>query len=149
MIKKCPKCQIEKNIEYFNKNKTNKDGLQRICRDCAKQEHYKWYNDNKDVQIEKNKKVRENNKTWYKELKKQYICEKCGDDRWYVLDFHHLDPDGKEFNLGDLGYNSRKKTLKELKKCIALCRNCHSEFHFLEKENKIKINEYLNNNLTL
>jgi hypothetical protein len=28
---------------------------------------------------------------------------------------------------------------EELKKCITLCRNCHSEFHYIEKEDYTEI----------
>jgi len=36
--------------------------------------------------------------------------------------------------------------LKEIEKCILLCSNCHREFHYFEKVNKITIQEYLNPN---
>ena len=32
---------------------------------------------------------------------------------------------------------------KEIKKCVLLCANSHREFHFLEKEQNITFNEYL------
>ena len=31
----------------------------------------------------------------------------------------------------------------EIKKCIPLCRNCHTDFHYQEKQTGITINEYL------
>lgn len=33
---------------------------------------------------------------------------------------------------------------KEIDKCICLCANCHREFHYLEKQYGITIEEYLN-----
>jgi len=143
MNKLCPKCTVEKPIVEFNKNKRRKDGLQRTCRTCTKEEHKKWYNSNKDVQIEKNKEVYKNKKQWFRELKQQYHCVKCGEDRWYVLDFHHVDPSEKDFEVSNMGPVSKKRTLSEVKKCITLCRNCHTEFHFLEREHNTLLKEYL------
>ena len=36
-------------------------------------------------------KINEQVKEFYKEYKKKSKCSICGDDRWYVLDFHHKD----------------------------------------------------------
>lgn len=77
------------------------------------------------------------------EYKSQCSCKKCGENRSYVLDFHHIDPSQKSFNLGDATKYSIDKLKLELEKCITLCRNCHSEFHYFEKEQGITINEYL------
>jgi len=77
------------------------------------------------------------------EYKSKCSCGKCGETRSYVLDFHHIDPSQKSFNLGDATKYSVEKLKLELEKCITLCRNCHSEFHYFEKEQDITINEYL------
>jgi hypothetical protein len=143
MEKICPKCKISKSTTEFNKNKRYKDRLQRVCRQCTKKEHIKWYNNNKNTQIMKNKKVHENNKEWFKNIKQQYNCYKCKENRWYILDFHHVDPTEKLFNISNIGKTSKKKTLNEISKCITLCRNCHAEFHFLEKEEGIILKQYL------
>jgi hypothetical protein len=34
LIKRCPKCGLEKIIAYFGKNKARKDGLQGYCKPC-------------------------------------------------------------------------------------------------------------------
>jgi len=57
-------------------------------------------------------------------------CEKCGYDRCVTaLEFHH---NGKDKD-GDLAHiiknGSKQKALKEIKKCILLCANCHREAH--------------------
>jgi len=58
-------------------------------------------------------------------------CILCGYNRCSkALDFHHVDPSQKEFNLSG-AYDKYKKTWKELMveldKCVLLCSNCHKE----------------------
>lgn len=56
-------------------------------------------------------------------------CVICGYDRCQrALEFHHLDPSTKEFNLGFTGATrSLAKARAEARKCILLCSNCHAE----------------------
>jgi 5-methylcytosine-specific restriction endonuclease McrA len=58
-------------------------------------------------------------------------CEKCGYDRCIdALEFHHLDPTQKDFNISSKGYTRSWERVKvELNKCMILCANCHREFH--------------------
>lgn len=79
----------------------------------------------------KNKKLR-----WEK-IKKEAVkllgkCERCGyNNCMAAFDFHH-ERGIKEENVQFFIENgSRQKTLKEIKKCILLCANCHREIHFL------------------
>jgi hypothetical protein len=56
-------------------------------------------------------------------------CRLCG-YRTYVgaLDFHHVDPSQKKFALSVRGLcYSWRTVLAEAKKCVLLCKNCHSE----------------------
>ena len=56
------------------------------------------------------------------------ICEynKCPQE----LEFHHLNPDEKDFNMSSKGITrSWDKVSQELKKCVCLCANCHREVH--------------------
>lgn len=56
-------------------------------------------------------------------------CKCCGFDKHYsALDFHHLDPSQKEFNLS-VTNNGWNKLLKEVDKCVLLCSNCHRMIH--------------------
>lgn len=44
-----------------------------------------------------------------------------------ALQFHHIDPDGKEFHIAHRGHSrSLARCRKEIRKCILLCANCHA-----------------------
>lgn len=146
-MKLCPKCKQEKPLCEFNKNSNREDGLQRICKICTRSEDKKSYlkckKINPKIRLNRNEKFRKQKLMWINSFKKEG-CIKCGDKRQYVLDFHHLDPNKKDFNVssGRYGY---EKIKEEIEKCIILCRNCHSEFHYLKKEKNINIEQYLKN----
>ena len=53
----------------------------------------------------------------------------CGYDKNIsALEFHHLDPNEKDFTISGTkcGWNDLQK---ELDKCIMICANCHREIH--------------------
>jgi transposase-like protein len=55
-------------------------------------------------------------------------CCLCGFDRYAgALQFHHVDPATKRFQLGGRGLTRSLKILREeAKKCVLLCANCHA-----------------------
>ena len=59
-------------------------------------------------------------------------CESCGYKKNFAaLEFHHVDPKTKLFQL-DLRSSSNRRwevVLKEADKCRLLCSNCHAELH--------------------
>ena len=61
-------------------------------------------------------------------------CEICGYDKCIdALEFHHLDPNEKEFGIaGDT--RSLEKLKNEADKCVLICANCHRELHAKERE---------------
>jgi len=62
-------------------------------------------------------------------------CERCEYSKCVeALEFHHMDPNEKDFGLSAKGItHSWDKIKDELDKCILLCANCHREEHFLSK----------------
>ena len=46
-----------------------------------------------------------------------------------TLEFHHLNPNIKEFKLGSGNTISWKEYKQEALKCILVCSNCHKEIH--------------------
>ena len=64
--------------------------------------------------------------------------EICGYDKCIdALEFHHLNPEEKDFGIGCKGYTrSWEKVKNELDKCIMICSNCHREIHAKEHEER-------------
>lgn len=61
-------------------------------------------------------------------------CEICGYNKCIdALDFHHKDPEQKDFGLSSRGITrSIKKLYEEVDKCMLVCANCHREIHSKE-----------------
>lgn len=78
-------------------------------------------------------------KFWREQIKSRAVeafgnkCACCGDSfELCCYDFHHLNPNEKDFSLSSVNYNGAKTWLKirdELKKCILVCANCHRLIH--------------------
>lgn len=69
-------------------------------------------------------------------MKKQAVkilggkCLKCGYNKCIdALEFHHENPNVKEFKLGSGNTMSWKQYKEEAMKCILVCSNCHKEIH--------------------
>ena len=61
-------------------------------------------------------------------------CEICGYNKCVAaLDFHHTDPNCKDFQISRSHTKSLAKVKPELDKCILLCSNCHRELHYNQK----------------
>lgn len=58
---------------------------------------------------------------------KSVPCEGCGGKfPPYCMDFHHIDPTTKEFNIGtNASVIGLQRLLDEIDKCAILCANCH------------------------
>ena len=56
-------------------------------------------------------------------------CEICGYDKCFrALEFHHTDPDKKDFQISGKSVSWDRIKI-ELDKCVLVCSNCHSEIH--------------------
>lgn len=78
-----------------------------------------------------------------------YKCWLCGYDRGRkgvpIMEFHHIDPSVKLFNLSvrELVGKKWNDVFKEMKKCASLCCLCHREYHagLISREEILKIYE--------
>ena len=112
-MKKCNQCNIIKDLDNFYTKKNKKPTS--YCKDCCKN---------------RSKEQVYNFKYLCLEHLKTHSCMNCGYDRnQAALDFHHLDPNEKDFLIKGNHIKLDDKTKQELDKCIVLCANCHREIH--------------------
>lgn len=90
-----------------------------------------WEHSNKDRRREINRRRRLKLVENFSEYKSKLSCVICGENEACCLDFHHKDPNNKEFNISEAGRGgiSEKRLLEEIAKCDVLCANCHRKFH--------------------
>lgn len=160
--KLCRKCNIEKPLSEFSKNKNKADGLDYYCKSCRKEyylqnkEHIRqktkeYYYSDIDNSREYHRKYKKSKYQISKEYREKLInslktpCVKCGESRLCVIQFHHVNSNDKTKPV--TSYGSLEGMREEAKKCVCLCANCHMEFHYLygtKKGDKQKqLEEYL------
>ena len=131
--KVCTKCKRELPIDDFNWRDKNKGTRRSECKYC----HTAFM-----------KQIYDDKKSFVANIKAHIRCQKCGEKREYTLDFHHIDPNEKESDIVRMTSNKYRidKVLDEIAKCIVLCANCHREFHYLNDNYQISIDDYLTDN---
>lgn len=160
-MKQCSKCKIVKPLEEYHKDKSSKNGLRSICKECRRPISKIYYLENKEKINKNNKRYHEKNKEKINERRKRYYlknkekfiennkcynqdhktfvyahktsCAICKETNKVVLNFHHRNKTEKLFTIGDGGKHSKKNLLKEMAKCEVLCENHHKEFHHYER----------------
>jgi 5-methylcytosine-specific restriction endonuclease McrA len=93
----------------------------------------KWYKKNYKKQIEKVRLNRIRLREYIQSVKMKSKCLSCGFSNPIALQFHHINPSTKEFDLSHAHLTGRsiKNIQKEIDKCIVLCANCHFILHKL------------------
>lgn len=145
--KRCTICKknYPSTLDYFGKHKGNKSGIDSFCKECRRNRNLTNFYKASDKWKTTHKKTRDIKQQKIKELKEYSKgCLKCNEKRYYLLDFHHIDPNDKLFQIAQGSSKGWEKVQKEIDKCILLCKNCHSEFHHFERESNITLQEYLN-----
>lgn len=118
--KVCYICKEEKDISLFYIRK-KKEGLRpsSYCKKCQA---------NKTCSTQKRRDTKQK-LIDYKGGK----CEECGYNKCSAaLEFHHINPDEKDFSISQVDTRSNshfEKLKKEVDKCRLLCANCHREAH--------------------
>lgn len=112
--KNCPRCNSIKPSSEFYKRR-NRIGLVSYCKTCTTEQTVERMREFKIKCVE------------YKGGK----CQICPYNRYIgALEFHHLDPTKKDFNISHIkAYSFSNIIKKELDKCILVCSNCHREIH--------------------
>ena len=142
--KVCNKCgkALPMTDEYFYKSKGR---YRSQCKECENKHHKEYYETHKEERTQYNRyyyaRKKNQNFRYYCERRKlkrdEFLakwrkpCQKCGEQRPYLIQFHHIDPTTKEFNVSTSAGNKKTEIVEEeVKKCVCLCSNCHDEFHY-------------------
>jgi hypothetical protein len=148
--KVCSKCGIEKDLSFFNKDKSSKDGLQSKCRECQKILRKKYYQNNKEIEInraiewaqnnpdkakESNKRYMKNNKPLIAERKRQYYEENR--EILSVKSAQYYEENKEDFKKNSKKYyEDNKEAVKEYnKKNELIIRARHKIYRENNKEN--------------
>jgi len=111
----------------------------RSCRLCEKVRHFKGY-----LCASCRTRVR---RMRNKLAAIEYLGGKCSRCSWTGLpagfDFHHVNGDDKEFQIGNAANISWDRLTKELDKCELLCKSCHSIAHSKHDDERL-MREVLN-----
>lgn len=94
-----------------------------ICENCHRRIHY-------NPKLSPNPRVRKL-KEWYNQFMSDKKCEDCGESDKCCLDWHHINPSNKKYEISFLlQHGNAKETVEmEIEKCICLCANCHRLHH--------------------
>lgn len=72
-------------------------------------------------------------------------CCLCGYNKCIgALEFHHIEPENKKYQLSSGNCHNIEEDLEEAKKCILVCSNCHREIHTSDIYKDIDLWEYQN-----
>ncbi len=115
-MKRCPKCNSNKELSEFYQTKSRPTGSA-MCKQCFNTYCIQRWIEKKIKAIE------------YKGNQ----CMDCGlhinNSHYSVFDFHHLTPNEKDYDWTKLRLKSNEAIERELNKCILLCSNCHRIRH--------------------
>lgn len=115
----------------FNKNISKKDGLQQYCRNCTKSYAREGYlnNPNRKKDVRKQALIARDKSKELIAKEKNKGCSVCDEKEHCCLEFHHLNPSEKDYNVASMIGLSLTSLAKEINKCVVLCSNCHKKVH--------------------
>lgn len=98
--------------------------------------HARYYQQNKAKCNARFKANVERTRKFVQDIKRKSKCVDCGESRWQCLDFDHVDPKQKVYDIKYLAHHGMAiETIQaELDKCVIRCSNCHRIRHFNERD---------------
>lgn len=125
----CNECKRNLPIEQFELEHTKKYGDIRrgTCRECRAKYRKKWRQENPELYRAQATRHQDRQSEWLKEMKTPCII--CGESEPVAIDFHHINPEEKEFTIGKHRGKNRAWLSQEISKCVCLCSNCHRKVH--------------------
>ena len=129
-MKICSSCKLDLSLDKFafiNKQNNIQHGQ---CNECRRATAKKSYAKHRSEVVSKAVERGRHHREWFRQLKLTMSCCVCGEDDPVCLDFHHIDPNEKDFELGGSSSKVGKKSIiNEINKCACLCANCHRKAH--------------------
>ena len=129
MEKECTRCKITKPLTDYCKKSNGVLGVQPACKTCMNIAYTISRNKNLDhykaVKMQRVHDIAARFQGW----KAKKGCKHCSEKDPVCLDLHHLDPSIKDTEVSNLMGYSWKVLMKESKKCIVVCANCHRKIH--------------------
>lgn len=116
----CSKCGRELPLDRFEPGRNQ-------CRDCRNARRKELRQEHPEKHRQEAAKRQEEQTKWLYSLKKK--CLICGETEPVCLDFHHIDPNEKDFTIGKNRNKSKENLMKEIEKCVCVCANCHRKIH--------------------
>lgn len=129
-MKTCQYCNILKSLDDFHNRARAKDGKQNRCKDCNKAQRKDYYKTahGKAKNSASARGLRVNHRQKLYDYLLLHPCVDCGEVDPIVLQFDHLDPQQKKYNIAHaikLGF-AWARVLDEIEKCVVRCANCHT-----------------------
>jgi len=106
-------------------------------KDKNKQRKYQkaWARRHVQVRLDRHLRYKEE----YEEYMTHQKCSKCSESHVACLEWHHLDPKQKKYDISSKKARAPLSTLmREINKCVCLCRNCHSKLHYEMRQSSLK-----------
>ncbi len=131
--KYCPKCETYKPVGEFAFRNTTLNTRAPHCKVCyaAKRREVYHTRDKAKIKIAVKQRKIELRKRFF-EWKESLECTKCGEDDSNCLDFHHTDSKEKDIEVSSALWSNSwgwERLMKEVNKCMVVCRNCHAKIH--------------------
>ena len=138
--KVCKTCGKELPIEEFELEHTKYGDRRRgTCRICRAEYRKQWRKNNPELYHAQATRHQNKQTEWLYAVKKPCII--CGESEPICIDFHHINPEEKDFTIGQHRGKNREWLLQEISKCVCLCANCHRKVH----AGLINLEYYINN----
>jgi len=115
-------------MPWKDKSKYRTDAYREYMRNYQKS----WHQRNKAQRLAHALERKAQMRAFYNQLKENLECAQCGENHPATLQFHHRDPQKKDFNLSEAvrqGYGT-ERIKREIAKCSVLCANCHAKLHY-------------------
>ena len=128
--RKCKKCGKELPISDFDEGRHQ-------CKECRRAYRRQHRKDKPEIHKAQQTRRQQRVKDWLYEMKTP--CIVCGESEPVCIDFHHKNPEEKEFTISKHQSRSKEWLTKEISKCVCLCSNCHRKVH----AGLIKLEDYI------